>query len=224
MFMKKILCVILALALCLGLCCAVAESSALPAYVYPFAEENPLMAGVVDCLMKTDFGYEPAEGTVMIPAPIVLKTEMNADETEATVWGNFWMFGYRLNGKILEATCGGDNPGVMKLVKQDGAWTAVSLEVAPVNGDRGSYLKEFSGGDELRSYTAKMLTDYAREHNNADITPIARLFERTCFGSIPLEDGAFGEAYRHYKGIYKYLRKRPKRQDIVSGDAVQEAR
>ena len=85
-------------------------------------------------------------------------------------------------------------------------------------------LLEFSGGDELRSYTAKMLTDYAREHNNADITPIARLFERTCFGSIPLEDGAFGEAYRHYKGIYKYLRKRPKRQDIVSGDAVQEAR
>lgn len=146
--MKKTLCVILALALCLGLCCAVAESSALPAYVYPFAEENPLMAGVMDCLMKTDFGYEPAEGTVMIPAPIVLKTEMNADETEATVWGNFWMFGYRLNGKILEATCGGDNPGVMKLVKQDGAWTAVSLEVAPVNGDRGRYLKEFSGGDE----------------------------------------------------------------------------
>ena len=36
----------------------------------------------------------------------------------------------------------------MKLVKQDGAWTAVSLEVAPVNGDRGRYLKEFAGGDE----------------------------------------------------------------------------
>ena len=146
--MKKMICVLLALVFSLGLCCAVAESAALPAYSYPFAEENPLMAAVVDCMMQTDFGYEPEEGGVLIPAPIVLKTEMNEDETEATVWGNFWIFAYRRNGKILEMTSGGENPGVMKLEKKDGQWTVTSLETAPVNGNLEAYLHEFAGGDE----------------------------------------------------------------------------
>lgn len=78
-------------------------------------------------------------------------------------------------------------------------------------------LLEFSGGDELRSYTAKMLTDYSEEHNKADIAPIARLFERTCFGSIPLEDESFAKVYAHYKSIYKYLRKRPRSKPSADG-------
>ena len=71
-------------------------------------------------------------------------------------------------------------------------------------------LLELSGGDDLRSYTAAMLTDYAARHNKADIAPIAHLFERTCFGSVPLDDESYSKAYAHYKGIYKYLRRRPK--------------
>ena len=71
-------------------------------------------------------------------------------------------------------------------------------------------LLEFSGGDDLRSYTAAMLTDYAKEHNDADIGPVAVLFERTCFGGFPLEDESYSKAYAHYRSIYKRLRKRPK--------------
>ncbi|MBR6872594.1 MAG: hypothetical protein IKN17_03695 [Ruminococcus sp.] len=71
-------------------------------------------------------------------------------------------------------------------------------------------LLEFSGGDDLASSTANMLTEYAEENNKADIRPIAELFERTCFGGMPLEDQRFAEVYAHYRHIYKYLRKRPK--------------
>ena len=146
--MKKMVSLLLALAFAFALCGALAEASALPAYVYPFAEENPLIAAVVDGILSTDLGYELEAGDVLIPAPILLKTELNADETEATVWGNFWMFAYRLNGRTLETACGGDNPGIMKLEKQDGAWTVVSLELAPVNGNREAYLRQFADGDE----------------------------------------------------------------------------
>ena len=76
-------------------------------------------------------------------------------------------------------------------------------------------LLEFSGGDDLAPYTAKMLSVYARENNDADITPITLLFERTCFGSIPLEDERYSEAYSHYRKIYKKLRKRPKTVSAV---------
>lgn len=71
-------------------------------------------------------------------------------------------------------------------------------------------LLENSGGDRLVSYTPHMLTAYAIDNNKADIKPIADLFERTCFGGIPLEDEAYKEVYTYYKSIYGLLRKRPK--------------
>lgn len=159
--MKKWLCLLLALVLSLGLCCASAESAGLPTYSYPFAEEDPLTAAVVDCMMRTDMGYEPEAGGVMIPAPVVIRTEMNGDETEATVYGNFWIFGYRLKGKVLEMTCGGENPGVMKLEKKDGQWAVTSFETAPEDGNLNESLRRFAGGDETLEKEYRIAGDAA---------------------------------------------------------------
>ena len=84
-------------------------------------------------------------------------------------------------------------------------------------------LLEFSGGDELRSYTPQMLTEYALHYNLADIGPIAALFERTCFGGIPLDDESYAKVFKHYRSIYKYLRKRPKTEDRKNKGAAQTA-
>ncbi|MBR4554409.1 MAG: hypothetical protein IKO27_02325 [Ruminococcus sp.] len=81
-------------------------------------------------------------------------------------------------------------------------------------------LLEYSGGDDLSSYTANMLIDYARQYNNADIGPIARLFERTCFGSQPMEDEKYKEIYAHYRSVYKFLRKRPSPKKQKSSGAA----
>ncbi len=146
--MKKVVSVLLTLVFSLGLCCAFAETPALPAYVYPYADEDPLTAAVANYLVNADLGYTPEAGGVLIPAPIVLKTEMDEEETEATVYGNFWIFAYKQNGKILECTAGGENPGIMKLEKKDGTWTVVSLEVAEEGEDSfRESIRRFAGGD-----------------------------------------------------------------------------
>lgn len=121
------------------------EAAALPAYVYPFAGENPVMAAAAEYLVTADLGCEPEEGGVLIPAPIVLKEETG--ETEATLWGNFWVFAYKLNGSILECTAGGENPGVMKLEKKDGKWQVVSLELAEDGADFDAGIRAFANGD-----------------------------------------------------------------------------
>lgn len=95
--------------------------------------------------MTADLGCEPEEGGVLIPAPIVLKEETG--ETEATLWGNFWVFAYKLNGNILECTAGGENPGVMKLEKKDGKWQVVSLELAEDGADFDAGIRAFANGD-----------------------------------------------------------------------------
>ena len=122
------------------------KAAALPAYVYPFADENPVMAAATEYLVTADLGYETPEGGVLIPAPIVLKEEVG--ETEATLWGDFWIFAYQLNGNILECTAGGENSGVMKLEKKDGAWNVISLEVAEDGENFADSIRAFANGDE----------------------------------------------------------------------------
>ena len=144
--MKKLVSVLLALALFLALCCAFAEDAALPAYTY--AGDDPVLAAVIGCMLDMDSGITPAEGGVLIPTPIILKTDMNAEETEATVYGNFWLFTYVQNGKMLERTACGEFPGVMKLEKKDGAWTVVSLELADEGEAYWESIQKLTNGDE----------------------------------------------------------------------------
>jgi hypothetical protein len=100
--MKKMIALLLVLAMALGIGCAFAENAALPAFTY--SGTDPVWVAVENYMLATDFGYTPEEGGVLIPTPIILKTDMNAEETEATVYGNFWIFCYKQNGKILETT------------------------------------------------------------------------------------------------------------------------
>ena len=71
-----------------------------------------------------------------------------------------------------------------------------------------------AGGESLEAYTPAMICKYAVLNNYADVQPIASLFERTCFGGIPLEDAEYDRVYKHYKENYKLLRKRPKPKKV----------
>ncbi len=83
-------------------------------------------------------------------------------------------------------------------------------------------LLEFSSREDLSAYTPDMLTAYAADNRAIDVEPIARLFEKTCFGGIALSDKEFKDAYQLYRSVYKYLRKLPKPQaaDSVNAGAV----
>ena len=148
--MKKMISVLLALVLALGVCGAFAEeSSALPAYAYQ--GDDPIWKAVVEYMQATDFGFEPEAGGVLIPTPIILKTVYNDDETEATVYGNFWIFCYKRseeNSKILAMTSGGENPGYMKLEKKDGVWAVTSMVIAGSGDDYQTDIVKFADGDK----------------------------------------------------------------------------
>lgn len=144
--MKKAVSVLLTLALSLALCGAFAEDSALPAY--SFTGDDPVLAAVIRCMQETDFGALVEEGGVLIPTPIIVRTEFNPEETEATVYGNFWVFTYVRNGKILERRSCGENPGVMKLEKKDGEWAVVSFDYMGDEDDYAASIRKYAGGDK----------------------------------------------------------------------------
>ena len=182
--MKKIVSVMLALFLALGVCGAFAESAALPAYTY--GGDDPIWSAVVKYMQETDFGYETPEGGVLVPTPIILKTEVNEDETEATVYGNFWIFTYALEGRTLVTGPCGENPGVLKLEKKDGVWAVTAAEFAGDGEDYLADIAKFANGDEaleqdyflaggadgesmLPQYQRAALVEYVNG-NNLDIT------------------------------------------------------
>ncbi len=144
--MKKWFTLILALALALSLAGAMAESTSLPAWTY--SGDDPIMAAVTAHMAEMETDIEPEEGGVLIPTPIILKTEVNEEENKATVYGNFWIFCYRQNGNILDVTCGGECPGIMTLEKQDGVWAVTAMETARDGVYFSDDIIRFAGGDK----------------------------------------------------------------------------
>ena len=186
--MKKLVSVLLALALALGVCGAFAESAALPAYTYQ--TEDPIVDAVVKYMQKTDFGFEAPEGGILVPTPIILRTAIvvaeNGEDTDATVYGNFWIFTYALEGKTLKTHSGGENPGVLKLEKRNGEWAVTGAEFAEDGEGYAESIKKFADGDEqleeayydttgasensmLPQYQRAVLVNYVAE-NKLDIT------------------------------------------------------
>lgn len=162
--MKKTVCILVALVMALGACgLAFAETAALPAYTYP--EDGSVWEAVVKHMQATDYGFEPNEGGVLIPTPVILRIDMNEEATEATVYGNFWIFTYTQKGKSLVTGPCGENPGVMK-VKQDenGQWSVVSEEYAEDGENYQESIKKLCNGDKaLEEEYAK--STFSREDN-----------------------------------------------------------
>ena len=147
--MKKLISVLLALVFTLGLACAFADEAALPAYAW--SGEDPVIAAVIEYMQTNDFGYEPEEGGVLIPTPIILKTdpeEYGDDTAQVQVYGNFWIFCYVLEGKNLRCTSGGENPGIITVVKEDGAWKVSAVDFAVEGSEYAECIKRYANGDE----------------------------------------------------------------------------
>ena len=187
--MKKMIALLLVLAMALGIGCAFAENAALPAFTY--SGTDPVWVAVENYMLATDFGYTPEEGGVLIPTPIILKTEMNADETEATVYGNFWIFCYKQNGKILEVTSGGECPGVMKLEKKDGAWTVVSMDMAGEGEDYAKDIAKFCNGD-------KELEEQFYQTTGSSEDSILPQYQRAAVAAYVLDNKLAIEAFQDY--------------------------
>lgn len=146
--MKKLMAILVALAMlpCFVFASAETEQEKLPAYVYP--GEDPIIGAIANYSSENSSQYWDGDvECVAIPAPIILKTIMT-DDTHADVYGNFWVMKYKLEGTTLVCVSGGENPGIMHLEMIDQIWTVASVESA---GDGDNYSKDivrFCNGDK----------------------------------------------------------------------------
>ncbi len=143
--MKK---TILALAAALGLGIAGwAAADSLPAYTY--TGSDPVEGAVANYLTGSEQAgnYTWEEGSVAVPAPVILKTE-TVDDTQLRVYGAFWMFAYVEEDGLLRCTSGGEAPGIMTLEKEGGAWRVTGMEIAGDGEDYAADIRRFCGEDK----------------------------------------------------------------------------
>ena len=146
--MKKLLIVLVALAMLTCSVIAIAETrqETLPAYVYP--GEDPIIGAVADYSSENSSEYWDHDvECVAIPAPVILKTDM-IDDAHADVYGNFWVMKYKLEGTTLVCVSGGAAAGIMHLEAIDQVWKVAAVEIAGDGDDYPKDIARFCNGDK----------------------------------------------------------------------------
>lgn len=141
--MKKLLTVVVLLLLVLA-GCAAAESG-LPPYAY--TGDDLIEGAAAEYTAALGEHFRKEDGAVIIPAPDIFKVE-TPDDDHAVVYGNFWVFNYVPDGKVLKMISGGEHAAIMTLTRTGDAWEVTGFEQA---GDGDSYapdIKRFCQGDE----------------------------------------------------------------------------
>ena len=158
------------------------STAALPAYSY--TGDDPIVGVIINALLTDGHAdmYMKKTGSVTIPCPIILKTEM-IDEAHAKVYGNFWLLTYVKNGDVLENISGGENAAIITLEKVEGKWQVTAMEEAGDGEEYVADIKRFASGDselETKYFAAEDLkanqetrTQFIKayvEANDLDIT------------------------------------------------------
>ena len=68
------------------------------------------------------------EGAVSIPIVQVVDEDVDSDDGEAEVKGDFWVFNYVIEGDTLKMVSGGNHPGKMELIQAGSGYSVQEFE------------------------------------------------------------------------------------------------
>ena len=90
-------------------------------YIVNNRKEQAVRQAVSDYLLREIAPYY-LQGEICVP------TLMMVRETDSCVWGDFWVFWYKIEGDTLKTVSGGDHPGMMTLKYENGQPQVIDFE------------------------------------------------------------------------------------------------
>ena len=132
-------------------------------------------AAVEDYLVNV-IGKEYAEAEYCIASPFVVSTDL-ANQDDALVWGDFWVFNYDVAGDTLKTVSGGNHPGLMHLKKTENGFEVIGFDAVEdgagnlesakeIFGDNYDPFWEINSNQEKReSIRLQFIADYVKKHN-----------------------------------------------------------
>ncbi len=149
----------------------------LPAYEYPGPE---LFYSVLYGYVVEDLGQYFDNAGVLIPSISIINID-ESNKEDQLVYGDYWIYSYRLNGQTLECTAGGDFPGVIHIKQTDDGYEVTGFDRVEDGSNFDSSAKELFGenydafmelssnSDEKEKVRAQIIANYVFA-NDLDIT------------------------------------------------------
>ena len=106
--------------------------------------------------------YETSD--VTIPCPIIIKMD-ESDKEDIKIWGNFWIYNYKLNGDTLETESGGSYPGCIHMKDTGEGYEVVDFEQVPDGSDSIPTAKKIFG---------KYYNDYVKSNEDTNANEATR--------------------------------------------------
>lgn len=130
----------------------------------------------VDDYLVNEIGKDYAQGDVCIPYSYVISADEGNPE-DILIWGDFWVFNYKISGDTLKTVSGGNHPGLMHVKKTEAGYKVTNFDAVAdgadnlssakaIFGDKFDAYLEFSGAAEKREMERMRFTaDYVKKHN-----------------------------------------------------------
>ena len=142
---------------------------------YGYTGTDPVEAAVYQYLVETvASNYEPPEGAVSIPVVQIIDKDVDNDDGEAEVKGDFWIYNYVIEGDTLKMVSGGAHPGKMELIQVGSGYSVKEFEPVADGGAFESSAKDIfeeqydqfmkinSDADAREALRAKTIADYVK--------------------------------------------------------------
>ena len=132
---------------------------------YGYAGTDPVDAAVYDYLGdELSENYDDADANI----PVVTVIDVEEQDSETLVWGDFWIINYNIEGDTLKMVSGGAYPGVMHLVKDGDEYEVKSMDVVADGSNYEESAREIFG-DKYDSFIKVSSDNEQREETRAEI-------------------------------------------------------
>lgn len=135
------------------------------------------MLKAIETYLVDSVGSQYAQGEMCIPV-IAMTCSDGMQNDSVNMWGDFWVFNYKVVGDTLKTVSGGNHAGKMLLLKnENGEFQVMSFEqVEDGHGNQesakrifGEYYDAYQGANSDENYREKAragsIADYVKTHN-----------------------------------------------------------
>ncbi len=142
------------------------------------SHREELLREAVSNFLVESIGSQYAPGDVCIPVLMIAAEEAGA-EGSTKVWGDFWVFNYRIAGDTLKTVSGGSHAGLLEVIgKGDSLWVAAhefavdgaghAASAQRIFGPHYDIYQSLSSNEVVREAVRKeQLQEYVRRHHLA---------------------------------------------------------
>lgn len=127
---------------------------------YGYAGTDPVEAAVYKYTVE-EIGKNFEKADVSIPTVSIVHVDYTNPD-DVTVYGDFWLYNYNIEGQTLECVSGGNFPGVMHLKKDGESYAVSSFDMVADGADFDSSAKELFG-DNYDAFMKVYSDDEARD-------------------------------------------------------------